>query len=476
MDYKVVIGLELHCELKTNSKVFSTAKNDFNDVPNSNIKPLDMAFPGTLPVVNKEAVRKALKMSLALNCKTPDEILFDRKNYYYPDLPKGYQITQTNKPMGIDGHIDILLNGETHTILIHDLHLEEDTASLDHYNEYSLINYNRSGVPLIEIVTEPCIYSADIAVSFLENLRNIIRYCGISEADTKRGQIRCDANISLMKKDAKELGTKVEIKNINSFNNVKEAILYEIKRQSELLDSGRANEIIQETRRYSDTTNTTIRMREKVENLDYKYFVEPNIPKIKISNNLIEELKKEIPVLPNERKKKYIEEYNLNDYDASILIKEKDISDYFEECIELKLDPKISSNWITGSILGYINKYNIEIKDFFIKPDMLKTLIDAVDDNKISSKQAKNIFFKSIEESKDPKEFINSENSMISDESEILNIIKKILTDYSKEVSEYKNGKDNLFQFFVGQVMKETKGKANPITTKKLLLEEIDKI
>ena len=280
--YKAVIGLEMHCEIKSNSKVFSNAKNDYNELPNCNVSEIDMAFPGILPVLNKECVRKALLASIVLGCKQPDYIYFDRKNYYYPDLPKGYQITQMHAPIGVDGKLTIDVNGNEKEVLIHDIHLEEDSASLDHYSDATLIDYNRCGVPLLELVTEPCLNSAEEAVAFLETVRRIYQYCDISDADTTKGQIRCDVNVSIMDKDDTTLGTKVEMKNVNSFSNVYDTIVYEIERQSKLKDSGRYDEVIQETRRFDEETGTTIRMRGKVDAVDYKYFVEPNIPKYRL--------------------------------------------------------------------------------------------------------------------------------------------------------------------------------------------------
>ena len=304
--YKAVIGLEMHCEIKSNSKVFSNAKNDYNELPNCNVSEIDMAFPGILPVLNKECVRKALLASIVLGCKQPDYIYFDRKNYYYPDLPKGYQITQMHAPIGVDGKLTIDVNGNEKEVLIHDIHLEEDSASLDHYSDATLIDYNRCGVPLLELVTEPCLNSAEEAVAFLETVRRIYQYCDISDADTKKGQIRCDVNVSIMDKDDTTLGTKVEMKNVNSFSNVYDTIVYEIERQSKLKDSGRYNEVIQETRRFDEETGTTIRMRGKVNAVDYKYFVEPNIPKYRLDKMWLEEIKKSIPMLPKDRKNIYI--------------------------------------------------------------------------------------------------------------------------------------------------------------------------
>lgn len=472
--YKVVIGLEMHCELKSNSKVFSSATNSYSEVANSNVSPVDMAFPGTLPVVNKKSIRDSLMMSLILNCEQPEYMYFDRKNYYYPDLPKGYQITQCTCPVGINGHIEINCNGKMIPVEIHDIHLEEDAASLDHLYDTSNIDYNRAGVPLLELVTEPCLHTAEEAVAFLEHMRSVYQYCDVSEADTKKGQVRCDVNVSIMDEDATEFGTRVEVKNINSFGNVYDAIIYEVKRQSELKDKGRYEEVEQETRRYDEETGTTIRMRSKVDAIDYKYFVDPNLPKFKISKEWLEEIKKDIPELQNERKEKYINIFGLNEYDATIIVKEKSISDYFENCIALSIDAKTASNWITVNIIGYLNKYEIDIKEFYLTPVMLKIIIDNLNKGVISSKQAKEIFFKALEEQKDPSNYISKENAQISDESELEKIIDEILTNNASQVEEYKNGKTNLFDFFVGQVMKNTKGKANPNITKELLNKKLN--
>ena len=472
--YKAVIGLEMHCEMKSNTKVFSSARNEFSELANINVRPVDMAFPGTLPVLNKECVRKAILASLILGCKLPEYMYFDRKNYYYPDLPKGYQITQMHDPVGINGSIAIDCEGKEKIVKIHDIHLEEDAASMDHFSDVSLINYNRAGVPLLELVTEPCLSSAEEAVAFLEEMRKIYQYADISEADTKKGQIRCDVNVSIMDEESSELGTKVEVKNVNSFGNVFDTINYEIERQSKLKDEGRYDEVVQETRRFDEETGTTIRMRSKADAIDYKYFVEPNIPKYKIDKTWVEEIRKSIPELPRERKLKYINEYGLSEYDANIIIKTKDYADYYEECISLGIDKKQAANYLIVNIIAYLNKEAISLKDFYLKPIYLKQILDELEKGTISSKQAKEIFNKSLEEQKEPKVFISKDNNQISDINTLNNIIDNIISNNINQVNAYKSGKTNLFDYFVGQVMKETRGKANPTITKEILKDKLD--
>ena len=477
--YRAKIGLEMHCEItETNTKAFSSGRNSYEDMANVNVSPVDMAFPGTLPVVNVEAVRMALLLSMILKCEQPKHFYFERKNYYYPDLPKGFQITQETKPIpaGIYGEVEYLHNDEIKKVRINNLHLEEDSASLDHFDKISCINYNRAGVPLLELVTEPDLNNADEAVAFLENMRSIYQYAGISEADSKKGQIRCDVNVSIMDSNLEDkpenYGTRVEIKNVNSFSGVRDAINYEIKRQTELLENG--GMIEQETRRWDEETGTTIYMRSKVDAIDYKYFVEPNIPKFKVTDEWLNEIRKDIPELALSRRIKYINEYGLSSYDADILIKEKNIADYFEECIKLGIDAKIATNWINGLISEYINKNHMNIKDFYLSPAFLNQIITELNKGTISSKQAKEIFAKSIEEKKEPKTYMTKDNAQISDKNVLEEIIHKILANNETNVQEYKNGRTNLFDYFVGQVMKETRGKANPGLVKEILKSILD--
>lgn len=479
--YLAKIGLEMHCEMsETNTKVFSAARNEYSESPNTNVRPLDMGFPGTLPVVNKEAVRLALMASMILKCSQPEYMYFERKNYYYPDMPKNFQITQETKPIpvGIYGEVLFECGDELKKVRVNNIHLEEDAASLDHFFSTSNIDYNRAGVPLLELVTEPDIHSAKEAVAFLEHMRSVYQYAGISEADSKKGQIRCDVNISLMDAELDESnpenwGTRTEIKNVNSFGGVRDAINYEIERQTEVLENGGIVE--QETRRWDEESGTTIRMRSKADAIDYKYFVEPNIPKFRITEEWLDEIRKTIPELAMDRKKKYVSDYGLSSYDAGVLVKEKAISDYYEECVKVGIDAKVAANWVTVNIVGELNKENITIKEFYITPVMLKQIIDGINEGLLSSKQAKEVFFKAIEERKEPKNFISKDNAQISDKDELARIIVEILDNSPSQIEQYKSGRDNLFDYFVGQVMKSTRGKANPVMTKEILHEELDK-
>ena len=470
--YKVTIGLEVHCELDSNSKVFSPSINGYTEAPNSHVAYQDLGFPGILPIANKEAWKRALIVSMAMNCTTPDVMLFDRKNYYYPDLPKGYQITQMTKPVGINGAVDIEVDGQIKKVLIHDTHLEEDTASLDHYDTYSLIDYNRSCVPLLETVTEPCLHSKEEALAFLETYRSLIVYCGVSEARSDRGQMRCDVNVSIS--DTDKLGTKVEMKNINSFYNVGRAIDFEIERQSEILQNG--GKVEQETRRFDDETGETFKMRDKADAVDYKYFIEPNIPPIKVTDELLDEIRKNSPMLRLERKQKYMNEFNLSEYDSEVLVKVKENSDFFNDCVSLGADPKKACNWVTGMLMGYLNENEIKLEEVPVKPEMIKELIDLIDKKTISSKQAKEVFEDMIESGKEPNIIVKEKGMMqITDDASIHDVVMEVLKENDEQAREYNPEKTRMIDFFVGQVMKKTRGKANPAKTMEMLREELAK-
>ena len=469
---KLVIGLEMHAEMKSTTKVFSPSSNVYNKMANVNINEIDLAFPGFMPSLNEECVKKAVEMALILKCDVAKYMIFDRKNYYYPDLPKGYQITQNTRPVGINGNLEVSLNGSKFNVEILDIHLEEDAAALDHLPTFSLIDYNRAGVPLLETVTAPCMHSADEAIAFLETMCRIYKYTGISEADTKKGQIRCDVNVNLMDDNGNYITPKVEIKNVNSLANVKLAILYEEKRQLESLKNNEP--LYQETRRFDESSGTTIHMRSKADAIDYKYFVEPNIPPYEITDDFIENIRKTIPVLADARKDNYMNNLGLDEYNANILIKDINIANYFEKCVEVGIKPIIAANYINGIITSYINEKDININDFYLKPEYLKQINDAKESGILSSKGVKEVFYKSLEEKEEPKNFISKEDAQVSDENLIESIIDNILSSHEKEITEYKNGKTNMFDYFVGQVMKETRGKANPIITKDLLHKKLD--
>ena len=470
--YIPVIGLEVHCELKSSSKNFSSSKNGDGEV-NSNLSVVDIGYPGILPVVNKEAVRKSIMVALALNCEIPEKLTFDRKNYYYPDLPKGYQITQFGNPIGTKGYVMLNVDGIEKKITIQDTHLEEDTANMDHLSSYSLIDYNRAGVPLLETVTDPCINSAKEAIAYLETLRNMFLYLDVSDARADLGQIRVDVNVSLMKEGDNKLGTRVEMKNINSFTTVKEAIEVEIKRQTEILDNGGVIE--QETRRYDEVNKTTVFMRGKVDAIDYKYYTEPNLPPVKLRKEFINSIKESMPVLEYDRKKKYIDEYGIGIVDASTLTKDKKLSDYFESIISNGSNPKDTANIIVGFLLGYLNKNFKTINDIDINSKDFSEVIKMMSEGKISNKQVKDIFTKALDENKNVLEVAKLEGTQISDKEEIRNIINEVLTSNPNIVNDYKNGK-NVTGFIMGLIMKKTCGKVNPGITNMVLREELEKL
>lgn len=466
------IGIEMHCEMKSTSKVFSTARNTYSKHSNNHVSAVCLALPGTLPTVNKECVRKSILMASILNCEIPDVLYFDRKNYYYPDLPKGYQITQSHAPIGVNGHIDIPYKDDVLTVLIHDIHLEEDTAKMEQLMDESLINYNRAGVPLLELVTEPVFHTKEEVLAFLEYIRKIYQYHDISDADVKKGQVRCDINISIGEENG-PLGTKVEIKGVNSFSNIALAIDSEINRQMQLIESGREEEIEQETRRFDEDSCTTLRMRSKADAIDYKYFVEPNIPKIKLDPTWIDEIKKCQVELPLERARRY-KMLNFSLDEITALIKDKNISDYFDQCMKILDKPKQIINWITGFIQSYLNKTNENISEISLNPQELCVLIQKIDDKTISNKQAKEIADLVLKDGKKVAECLKEDNMQISDTVYLEKLIESFIKNNPNEVEAYKNGRTNLFNFFVGLVMKETKGKANPILTKEIISKFLD--
>lgn len=474
MEFETVIGLEVHVELKTKSKIFSSSPNQFGDEPNTNTSVIDLGYPGVLPVVNKQAVEYAMKAAMALNCEIASYTTFDRKNYFYPDNPKAYQISQNENPIGRNGWIEIEVDGYKKKIGIHHIHIEEDAGKLNHEKGYSLCDYNRQGTPLIEIVSEPDIRTPNEAYAYLEKLKSIILYTGVSDCKMEEGSLRCDANISIRPKGQKEFGTKTELKNLNSFNFVRKALEYEERRQKAVVLSG--GKIEQETRRFDETTGTTILMRVKEGSEDYRYFPDPDLVGIYIDDEWKERVRAEIPELPDARKKRYIEELGLPSYDAGVLTATKGMADFFEAAVEAGADPKQASNWMMGELSGYLNAEQKELDDIALTPESLAGMIKLIENGTISTKIAKTVFRELIEKGGDPEQIVKEKGLVqISDEGALLKIVVKVIDDNPQSVEDFKNGKKKAIGFLVGQVMKETKGQANPQLVNKLIQEEIAK-
>ncbi len=477
VEYESVIGLEIHVQLKTESKIFSSASTHFGAEPNTQACAVDLGLPGVLPVLNVEAVNMAIIFGLATNAKIENNSIFARKNYFYPDLPKGYQISQYEIPIVSGGFINIIVNDEEKKIRITRAHLEEDAGKSIHdlFTKESAIDLNRAGTPLIEIVSEPDMRNAKEAVSYLKTIHSLVRYLGISDGNMQEGSFRCDANISLREKGRSEFGTRAEIKNLNSFKFVEQAINYEIKRQKKILTN---NEIVlQETRLYDPQKNETRSMRSKEEANDYRYFPDPDLLPIEITDELLDTIKTKMPELPNERKNRFKQTYNLSDYDINILVDDKFLSNFYESVLERnKLDPKLTANWIITDLLSLANKSNLSIADIPISSVNFSDLLAAIKSDKISTKQGKMVLEKMWETGKTAEEIIDKEGlSQISGSDEINKLVDKVLKNHYKSVEEYKNGKDKLFGFFVGEIMKESKGKASPQVVSKLLREKLTK-
>lgn len=472
-EFDVVIGLETHVQMSTNTKMFCSCKVEFAAPPNTNVCPVCLAHPGTLPVINRRAVEYAVKAALALNCQIHNISIMARKNYFYPDLPKGYQISQYDKPIATDGWVNIKTEDGYKKIRIHRLHIEEDAGKTIHEGNYSYVDLNRAGTPLMEIVTEPDISSAEEAKAYLEKLRLIMRYIGVSDADMEKGQLRCDVNISLKPKGSDKLGTKVELKNINSFRFIVKAIEYEIERQSKLLRKG--EKIVQETRLFDPSTGKTYTMRTKEEAHDYRYFPDPDLLPIIVKQSDIEEIKNSLPELPDQKIERYITEFGLTEYDATVLVSDKELAVFFEESLkEFSLYPKQTANWIINELLGKLNESGLEIKDSPVKPYQIAQLIKLIQEGVISGKIGKEIFDEVFVTSKDPIKIVEEKGlRQISDENQIRQIVKVVLEKYPSEVQKYKEGNNKLLGFFVGQIMKETKGKANPSLVNRIIQEEL---
>ena len=474
MKYQTIIGLEIHVELKTKSKMFCSSPNNPEEKePNTNICPVCMGHPGTLPVINEEAVKKVIKTGLAFGCQIPETSKFDRKNYFYPDLPKGYQISQYDLPLCKDGFLEI--GGKK--IRIRRVHLEEDTGKLIHKKGYSLVDFNRAGIPLMELVTEPDITGAEEAKKFAEELQLILRYLDISNADPEKGELRVEVNISLSS-ESEKLGTKVEIKNLNSFWAVEQAIDYEIERQGKILNSGK--KIIQETRGWDAARGITVGQREKEEAFDYRYFPEPDLPPLNFKKEEIEKIKAEIPELPHQRRARFKREYELDTKSIEIFIRNKELGEYFEKVVsefESKLSHekifkliKLTANYLISDLQGLLGRASVVAKDFLITPENFAEFTTLIYEGKISSKIAKMILMEMFKTGADPSHIIEEKGlSLISDEVEIDKIVKEVISKNQKAVSDFQKGKGNALQFLIGKVMQKTKGKANPEIVRKIL-------
>ena len=470
MEYEPVIGLEVHAQLKTKTKIFCSCSTRFGAPPNTHTCPVCLGMPGVLPVLNKRVVEYTLRMALATHCTINRESRFARKNYFYPDLPKGYQISQYELPIARDGFVDIQTNGVTKRIGITRIHMEEDAGKLTHDPDrpLSMVDFNRTGVPLMEIVSEPDIRSPEEAGAYLRNLRAIVRYLDVSDGNMEEGSFRCDANVSIRPKGAQTFGTRTELKNLNSFKHVEKALSFEIIRQKEILEDG--GQIIQETRLWDPEKNRSTSMRSKEEAHDYRYFPDPDLLPLVIDDNWIDSVQKDIPELPDEKKVRFVNEYNLPAYDADFLTSSRELADYFEACVKDFPNHTQVSNWVMGSLMGLLNVQDKSIAESPISSKDLAQLLQLIDKKTISSKIAKTVFDEMAQTGSPPKEIVAKKGLVqVTDESAITAVVLKVIQQCSTEVKDYKNGKTKLFGFFVGQVMKETKGKANPKMVNEIL-------
>ena len=473
-DYEVVIGLEVHSELSTKTKIFCSCPTKFGSAPNTQVCPICMAMPGTLPVLNEKVVEYAVKAGLATNCEISRDSKNDRKNYFYPDLPKAYQISQYDKPLCKHGYIEINTKNGKKKIGITRIHIEEDAGKLNH-DEFaggSLVDLNRAGVPLIEIVSEPDLRSSEEAELYLKKLKSILEYIEVSDCKMQEGSFRADVNVSVRKKGDTEFGTRTETKNMNSFKSIVREIEYEIERQIDILESGGTVE--QETLRWDDVSGKTFSMRNKEDAEDYRYFPEPDLVAIKLSEEYIENIKKELPELPESRKERYLKEYNLSEKDANIITASKYLSDLFEGAIKVCNNPKAVNNWIISDISRILNETEMEPIEIPFDSNQLGKLVALIDKGTISSSIGKKVLEELFEDPRDPEEIIKEKGWIqISDEGAIREVVKKVLEANPKSIADYKAGKDKALGFLVGQAMKETKGKANPQMLNKLFLEEM---
>jgi len=481
MKYEAVIGLEIHAQLLTESKIFCGCSTKFGAAPNTNICPVCTGQPGVLPVLNKKVVEFAIKTGLALKGNIAKHSVFARKNYFYPDLPKNYQISMYELPLVVGGHMDVTVDGKAKHIGITRVHLEEDAGKLVHKGAAglkgstgSLVDFNRTGVPLMEIVTEPDIRSPEEAKVFMQELRNLLVYLEVCDGNMEEGSLRCDANVSVRPIGQKELGTKTEVKNMNSFKSVQKALEAEIKRQTDMLESG--ERIVQETRLFDDTINMTTPMRSKEEAHDYRYFPEPDLVPVEPDRKWVEEIAKTITELPGAKRSRLMKDHGLPELDATVLTDDKALADFFEECLKLYKNAKNLSNWMIGDLTAYMKAKKIGIKEINITPAQFIEMLNLIDKGTISRNSAKAVLVKMLDGGKSVNDVVaESGATQISDEGELLNIISNVMSNNTKSVSDYKIGKEQALFFLMGQVMKATKGRANPEAVKKLLIEALKK-
>jgi len=473
--HEAVIGLEVHVQLLTKTKIFCSCKNEFGHLPNTLSCPVCLGLPGSLPVFNKEVLKLVIKIALALNCEISNLMKFDRKNYFYPDLPKNYQISQYDLPVAKNGFLEIASEGKAKNIRIRRVHLEEDAGKLVHDDNRtgdSFVDFNRTGTPLAEIVSEPDIFSPEQAYDFLKGLKNTLLYIDVSDCNMEEGSLRCDANVSVRKIGEKKLGTKVEVKNMNSFKAVKSALEYEIKRQIDILNAG--NAIAQETRLWDADKQKTFGMRSKEETEDYRYFPEPDLVPFNISSLYINDIQKTLPELPSQKTERFITKYGLDKKTTDFIISDKYMADFFEQCVALCGDSKKVANWISGSIAMEMNSRNVDFLMLTIRPEQIADLINLVDSQTISATTAKKVFSEMLETKELPSLIVDSKKlGQVSGEAELSAIIDNVLNRNEKSITDYLAGKQQAFSFLIGQVMKETSGKANPQVVSKILMQKI---
>ncbi|MDD3654282.1 MAG: Asp-tRNA(Asn)/Glu-tRNA(Gln) amidotransferase subunit GatB [Desulfotomaculaceae bacterium] len=475
--YETVIGLEVHAELKTRSKIFCDSTTEFGGDPNTHVCPVCLGLPGVLPVVNKTVVEYAIRAALALNCRVASFSKFDRKNYYYPDMPKNYQISQYDLPIAEHGYLNIEVKGEVRKIGITRLHMEEDTGKLVHQGNitttpFSLVDYNRAGVPLIEIVSDPDMRSPEEAYEYLNKLKAIILYTGVSDCKMEEGSLRCDANISVRPAGSQEFGTKTEIKNMNSFKALQKALTYEAERQIKVLKEG--GRIIQETRTWDDEQGITLPMRSKEYAHDYRYLPDPDLVSMVIDREWVEEIKRSLPELPDDRKERYVREYGLPVYDAMVLTNTRELADYFEDCVAVYPNAKTVSNWVMGDLSRLLNASVVGIINCPIKPEQLGALLQLIEKGTISGKIAKTVFEEMFATGKAAETIVKEKGLVqISDEGAITAIVEEVIAKNQKSVDDYRAGKERALSFLVGQVMKASKGKANPELVNRLFKERL---